>query len=406
MQRLGFLKYLVLRASQKPTNDLSSLGNDLINSLSRKVNVNLNINLKEYIGKSLQEPKYKIFKKEILIYSDEQLLEQKRDVELQDYLLSDERIVSKKGRLVKEDWRRYPHFAIYLGFLRKQTFSINSEGQAFLCLISDEEKKTLLNNLIEYKEFLNPLIINDLQKIYLLYSFIKNDGDVLTKLYPQLLNLGDIFTERDVGDLLPDIYRNIATKLKKTIKSGDDIIKINKLLDTANTIESWKKRPYKSGGARDQAALLRLEPFVDLGLISKPDPYSYKYSVNKNTITSIGFLNKVEDIQLFLNDSFFSMSIQLFTDKKNKSLSETAFIKKLEKAYELLKSTLGYVSINELSLLVGCFLLVEENMVSEVNNTIRKLKEYQKDFDSEIRFNIDKWGNLSYIKFVNFFNKF
>jgi len=398
MQRLGFLKYLILKASQSATNNLATLGNELITGVSRKVYVILTPQLQNYVRIALTDAIYKNLRADLSKPLDENSERQVAQVELQDIYLADSSLQSRRGKLVKEDWRKYPYLAIDLGLLRKGTYSLLVRGQSFLSLVTEEERKAFGKQ--EFSDVdVNPFQLTTEQRLLLLFSFIEKDGDVLSRLYSKLLPLSEPFTDREAGDYLPEIYRFISKESRKKARSGDDLLRIQKMLDTADKIEAWKGKPYSGKGARELSITPRLEPFVDLGLLSKPDPYAYRYKVTDATKIFFEPLIKVESIDYFLHSSFFEVTSKAFNLNAEHRADREIILPAIQKAYVILKSPLGYVPILEVCLLAGIYSITESGRYFEISEATDTMKALQKEIPELVRFNVDRWGVLTFVKF-------
>lgn len=73
----------------------------------------------------------------------------------------------------------------------------------------------------------------------------------------------------------------------------------------------------------------------------------------------------------------------------------------IQKAYDILKSPLGYVPIQEVLLLAGIYSIVESHAYFEISESLGVLKSLQKENTDLIRFNVDRWGAMSVVKFNN-----
>ena len=399
MQRLGFLKHLVWRASRSATNNLSSLGEDLISSVSQKVSVTLTPGLQEYF-RALTDPIYKnlhgIASKPLDESPDRQVIQ----VEIQDVYLADSGIASRRGRLVKGDRNKYPYLAVEVGLLRGGTFSILVRGLTFLSVVSEKEKRAFTDVAsIGSSNNVNPLRLTLSQTLLLLFCFVEKDGDILKGLYQILLRIRESFADWEAGDYLADVYRLVVKQSRSKTRSGDDLSKIQKLLDTADRIESWMGKPYKGKGARDEAATIRLEPFVDLGLLSKPDPFAYRYQVTDITRAFFEPMINAESIDYFLHHSFFEAASKAFNLNAEHRTDRETILPAIQKAYMVLKSPLGYVPILEVALLAGIYSITESGYYFEISEATDMLKALQKERPELVRFNVDRWGNLTFVKF-------
>lgn len=403
MQRLGFLKPLVWQASRTATNNLSTLGNQLIDLVSQKVSVTLTPQLQEYIRIAFTDTQRKANQTTSSKPLDDKQGEVKVQLELQDVLLSNSDLPSRRGKLVKEDWKKYPYLALNLGLLRKGTYSLLVRGQSFLSLISGDEIKIFGRLVAKQAEGeLNPLLLTIPQKLLLLFSFIEGDGDVLKPFYKRILQTSKGFSDREVGAFLPDIYRDIIKENRAKARSGDDLLRVQRLLDTANKIERWTKaKPTGSKDILTESVTPRLEPFVDIGLLSKPDPFAYRYKINDATRAFFEPMINTESVDHFLHHSFFEATNKAFSLIGDHRTYRETILPTIQTAYNALKSPLGYVPILEVALLAGINSITEMRTFFEISEVIDTLKSLQKERPELVRFNVDRWGALTFVKFSN-----
>ncbi|MCM8828509.1 MAG: hypothetical protein NC902_04395, partial [Candidatus Omnitrophica bacterium] len=320
-------------------------------------------------------------------------------LELQDVYLSDERIPSKTGKLLSYAWEKYPYLAISLGLIRKTSYSLLGKGQVLITL-------TDKNELLAFKSYLpesNPLIINDKQRLIFLFLLLCYDGDVIRLLYNKALKMEE-FTNRSLGDYLSEIYLQLARTSRPKVRSGDDIEKVQRLIDKAKILERWKGKPDTgSRTARNKAIIVRIEPYVDLGLVKKKNPFEFRYRVSDSGITFFSEFKKSDDIEKFLYNSFFEVCNMAFGHKAEKILETHKLLPLFYESYNTLKSPLGYASIEDMLLLSGIKAITEKRIYFEIAEGINLLKKIQKEKHEVINFNIDRMGNLTYIKLANGF---
>jgi hypothetical protein len=372
----------------------------LVSAVSQKVSVVLTPHLRDYIKNVLTDRIYKNLRSIALKSQEEGSCQKPVQVEIQDIYLADPNLPSKRGKLGKEDWRIYPYLAIDLGLLRKDTYSLLVRGLSFLSLVAEEERKAFnKSERLSSVGGTNPFRVIEEQRLLLLFSFVERDGDVLGRLYSKLLRLSEPFTDREAGDYLPEIYRSIAKESRTKVRSGDDLIRIQKVLDTADKIEAWKGRPYTGSGAIMKHPTVRLEPLVDLGLLSKPDPFAYRYQVTDATRTFFEPLINAESIDYFLHHSFFEAASKAFNLSAGHRTDRETILPAIQKAYVILKSPLGYVPILEVALLAGIRSIIESGYYFEISEATDMLKALQKERPELVRFNVDRWGALTFVKF-------
>jgi len=382
-QRLGFLKYLTYKASQNDSTPLKVLGEDLAKTLSKKINVPLNDSIEEYVKNRLR--------------NHSKNTQEKIYIELQDLYLSDPKIPSKTGKLYSYDsQKRYPYFLSSLGLAREKTYSLLVRGKVFLQFVSKDE----INSFNAYTPNHNPLLLNDYQKYAFLYSILENDGDVLKLLYTQLLNFKNSFSDWQAGDYLPEIYEKIAQVYTPNITSGVDRERINHLVESAKKIKIWVNKPRTGGrGAKIDAITPRLEPFIDLGLLEKPDPYKYEYKFTERGREFFNSFSNAENTDKFLDFQFFSTLVKSFK-LKAKHATDNEMIEVLISAFHKIKSPLGYAPIREIALLSIIDSIVNENKYFEIGKAVKLIMEYQKQHPYKLRFQVDRSGAPVYVKFL------
>jgi len=397
MQRLGYIKYVLSRGAATSTSSLEKLGHDLVDTVRRKVTVPLTPALYTYAKRRLTDRTYASLKQELERIGPDFAREQTLRVEIQDAYLADPALPSQTGKLVKADWRKYPNLLTGLGLLREGTYSLMVMGQTLLCLVSRKE----VDAFGEYMPQANPFILSDPQRLLFLFMILNRDGDVLHPLYRALLEEDRVFNDRGAGDLLPSIFRDIEKRCRDRTRSGNDLQRLQQLRDTADTIERWASRQrYTGKGAREHAITPRLEPFADLGLLDKEDPFGYYYTLSQ---TGLAFWSafcgiEAEDIEGFLNERFFQVAAEAY-GYPMRSIEGEELLARLYMAYNEVKSPLGYAPIKEVGLLAGVRALAEEGLYFELADALALLKEVQRAQPRNVRFNIDRMGRLTYVKF-------
>ncbi|MEN4101115.1 MAG: hypothetical protein ROW52_14440, partial [Anaerolineaceae bacterium] len=319
-------------------------------------------------------------------------------MELQDLFLSDPMMPSQVGKLVKKDWRKYPPLGVSLGLIRKGTYSANTRALSFLTLVPEEELKSFQ----EYQPNNNPLIINQQQSILLLYCFLSNDGEVVAPLWKKLQEQKN-FTDRDAGDLIPDIYRKIINRHQKRALSADERDRLQVLEKSAESILRWKNKSDYAGGAREEASRSRVEPYADIGLYSKPDPAKYEYTFSKvgqDWVNNLPEIETSEQIRDFLYYSFFSACAAAWKPFSTPLTDPQAVLIQLYHAWNKIKSSSDYAPIEEISLLAGINALVDSQRIINLKTARDILLAYQKENPYKIRFTVDRLGMLAHVRFI------
>ncbi|HID63644.1 MAG TPA: hypothetical protein EYP49_13045 [Anaerolineae bacterium] len=395
MQRLGFAKYMVSRCATTSTSSLETLGRGLVDTVRRKVTVPLTPEIYTYARRRLTDRAYASLKQTLNRLGPDFVGHTVR-LEIQDVYLASSQLPSQTGKLVNEDWRKYPPLLLALGLVRPGTYSLMVAGLTLLRLTPPAE----ITAFRQYAPQTNPLLLDTKQRLFFLYFFLERDGDVLQPLYRALLEQQDeTFSDREAGDLLPAIFRDLEKRYRGRARSGDEQQRLQRLLDVAASIERWRGKPYTGKGAREHTITPRLEPFVDLGLLDKPDPFAYRYTLSPaGRVLFTGFC-EARDIAAFLENDFFHAAADAFGFDATPA-DESQVLSHFYAAYDELKSPLGYAPIKETALLAGIRALVDDGLCFEIAETMELLKRTQRELPYVIRFNIDRMGNLVYVKFM------
>jgi len=231
MQRLGYLKHLLNRCAALETSSLETLGHDLTEVATRQVRISLTPALAEYVRRRLTDGTYRVLRGQVAAWERQDTASQ-AFLEMQDLYLSDPRLPSRTGKLVAEDWRKYPYLGVHLGLIRAGTWSPFERGLVLLRLTPKAE----LEAFREYKPEANPMPISTGQRMLLLYCLLENDGDVLKQLYVRLPE-DQPFSDRDASDLLPDMFRMIGQQFWNRSLPVEERRKLERLLKIADSIE-------------------------------------------------------------------------------------------------------------------------------------------------------------------------
>jgi hypothetical protein len=401
MQRLGYFKHLVRRVTSTNTASIENLGNDLINVVTRKVSVPLTDELANYIRIRLSDRVYDKQKKIVDEWQKNGSPIPGTDllVEIQDLFLSDRSIPSGVGKLVKDDNNIYPPFGINLGLLRAGTNSTTTRAISFLHLVSEQELKAF----IEYIPGVNPLLLTQQQSLLLLYSLLDNDGEIVTPLW-WFLSKSEPFNDRNAGDLLPSIYRSVIARHRKRALSVDMRERLAVLEKSAGSIAlQADKIRYAGGTAREHASRPRLEPYVDIGIFDKPDRLKYEYTFsNAGRVWAerFGGEKSSEDIEILLQTRYFATAANAL-GRTPELLPDDEIPTYLRDAWKTISSPNGYAPIEEIALLAGINSLFNNNKIFEIASARDALIAFQKNNPYQVRFTVDRLGNLAHAKFID-----
>ena len=395
MQRLGFLKYLVSKASFERPTTASFIGGNLLRIVSQKYPILVQSEIAEYCNKIFSEQHYSSLRSQL----KKAFLQQPQgqiNLELQDTYLSQDILPSKRGRILAEkekDIHIFPALAVSLGFITSDTYMLTSRGRLFANMISPAEI-----DAFNQVSNINPMIISFQQTLVLLFSFLETDGELIKILYPTIMQKEKEFTDYEVGDIIGELLDDYLVRVEKSAINMKDKVEISKLKKTNQKIKEWKGKKYVGVGARDEWATLRLEPFVDMGLLAKPDKFAYRYNFTDGGRRFVSKLESSNTLDEFLLDKYVSAAAEIFNIQASPVTDSSMALETLKESNRLLANNIGYSDIFDTALLSAASLL-QEGKCLEISDSIRILKEAQKNNPYNIHFNIDRWGNLKFISF-------
>jgi hypothetical protein len=398
MQRLGYLKRLTRRVIALSTSSAENLGSDLTQTVMRKVRVPLTTDRVAYIRQRLYDRVYNGLKKQAAAWSEGE--EAIVAMELQDLYLADPTLSSRTGKLVRNDGRQYPPLGVALGFIRAGTYSPNTRALSLLYFTPEAE----LEAFLDYQPEANPLRLSQAQALLLLYALLENDGEVVAPLLGQLVvEAADGFSDRDAGDRLPEIYRALIKRHRRRVLSAEERDRLEVLSQVADSIEKWRERPYTGGGAHTHASTPRVEPYADIGLLHKPDPFHYGYTFTPAGLAWAEALADVEsDAQVaeFLATRFFTTAARAWDLPTTSLTAPEAIAPHLHRAWQAIRSAGGYAPIKEMALVAGIEALLEGGLVIEPAVAREALIAYQKANPYQVRFTVNRMGVLAHARFL------
>ncbi|HUY34043.1 MAG TPA: hypothetical protein VMV69_14945 [Pirellulales bacterium] len=272
MQRLGYLKPLCALVNETETSNLSTLGKRFIERVTKRVRIAppFDPETRDYVKCRLTDGAYRELRKAVLEGANGAPVH----LEIQDVYLADASLPSRTGKLVEANWRRYPYLGTSLDLIKKGTYSALTRSLVLLAVTHQEE----LAAFTELNKKHNPLRISDRQALVLLYCLVDNDAEVVQPFFQGLISLpGPSLDERGAGELLPGIFRAIVKANRARSVTAEERDRLVSLDKSAASVEKAAGKSYLGGGAREDMVRARLEPYCDLGLLTKPDRDRFEY---------------------------------------------------------------------------------------------------------------------------------
>ncbi|MBE2233211.1 MAG: hypothetical protein IAE85_06945 [Anaerolinea sp.] len=409
MQRLGYLKRMTRRVTAMNTSNLENLGHDLIDTVTRKIRVKMNPQRAAYVKVRLMDRAYQTLKEQTNTYLANGVEPPEVSMELQDLYLADPMITSGVGKLVRDDWRKYPALGINLGLIRSGTYSATTRALSLMYLTPELEQKAFL----EYLPNSNPLLLSQQQGLLLLYSCLENDGEAVMPLMRQLAAhsglpnanpSGATFSDRDAGNLLPEIYKAVIARHRTRSLSADLRDRLAVLETSAESIARQRNiEGYSGGTAREHASRVRVEPYVDIGLLTKPDPYRYEYTmspVGLRWATAFDDIDSSDAIEDFLTKRFFSTAATAWQIPAQPLTDQDEIVAHVQKAWKAINSPGGYAPIEEMGLVAGIEAMLDHGLIIEIAAARQALIDYQRANPYAVRFTVDRMGVLAHARFL------
>jgi hypothetical protein len=317
-------------------------------------------------------------------------------VEIQDAFLSMTSMPSQTGSLTNKAFEdgHIVNLAVALGLLRAKNFSLTPLGRILQHIMGEKGAAAFKS----YSPESNPYVLKPAEKVFFLYCFISSDGEVIKRLYPRLLEVEGEFNRAEAGNILADVFREMASDFKSKARSLEDFATIRKWHEYAHAIEN---QPLTShSGVREQRVTLRLEAFVDLSLLQKDEPSKYSYRFGPTAKCFSQRLRDLGESETFLRESYFQFVNECWELGGTKAEDVDEIVTLAMPAYMRLKSDLGYAPLLEMLLLANINALGESpRRYFELGSGMQAVRVFQRDHPDDVRFNVDRRGEIRYVKF-------
>ena len=150
--------------------------------------------------------------------------------------------------------------------------------------------------------------------------------------------------------------------------------------------------------------IVRLEPYVDLSLLTKQNPFRYEYEFSDKGKLLFHDIANCESIDNYLSSQFFNSINQAFSLNASEA-SDEKMLTEIFQCYQRIKGTLGCAPIKELALMADIKLLTEQKEYFEIGRATQFVMQYQKDHPYDVRFQVDRSGAPIYIKLLKIIQK-
>lgn len=326
-------------------------------------------------------------------------------VERQDLWLSDPELPSATGAVTDEVIDELPQLGASLGFVRPHNFTRSDRGKAIVALYRPALERLALGepapNLLR---LVTARQTGDRRgaACYLLHALLEADGDFLSAAWAAQLEHGDnaSFTRASFGGLLPIACRRLADHLSRSRATAERLI-VGRLDALARHIEEKTpdtERTWGGGRPRDQVATLRLEPYVDFGLVTRTSRTDYRYQLTESQLWFFAAIAEAASVEVFLGTQLVAAYLRALGTEPRPVGTDEAW-DRIEDAYRSVRSGLGYAPASEVVLLAIATMLDEGgDGCFELADGLAALRARQRDYPAEIRYGVSRTGEPTYIR--------
>jgi hypothetical protein len=186
--------------------------------------------------------------------------------------------------------------------------------------------------------------------------------------------------------------------------SGADLVelqKLRKLADSIKETDRTKKAAKTWGGGRtpDQAATVRLEPYVDVGLINKANRFEYEYSVTDRQALFFMALDGSDTIDSFIQTDLVQTYLSALDVGAPQRMGADEIWPRIVGAYRDMHTALGYAAFKELVLLaIGRLLNEGGGRYFEIEDGIDAIKQRQREAPRTVQLTAARGGELRYVR--------
>jgi hypothetical protein len=399
MQRVGVLLAITAAASESRATTLEGLSRSYADLLRRLLSVSGD--REELVLRYIAEQRLWKRYPELHNGGNTRRVHTVARVEFQDICLAEPNVPSPTGAITNEVIDEPPQLAASLRLVREKNYTLTDRGRAL-----ERAAGPAITALRQGELDPNPFVLTRGSRGFLLYTLLDADADFMRAIYRIVLKeLGAEFTRPTFGEQLPGACLALRSEWIRKARTAALQSKLARLEKLAALIARpvAEQRTWGGGRPRDQTGTLRLEPYVDLGLITRPSRAKYHYRLTDGQRRFFEGFVAADDTESFLDEGLFRSFLRSDDGAREpeRLRSDDVWIR-IRDAYSEMKSGLGYESFREVVLLAIARLLDEdESVYFEVGDGIRAIRARRKTDPKGVRFGVARGGVLTYMKIVN-----
>ena len=397
MQRAGVLIAVTAAANDTRPTSLEGIARAYSSSIRRRVRVPpaATDDVARYLRELRLWERYAAIKHSESLPVDAQ-------IELQDLWLADPRIPSATGAVTDQVIDEPPQLAESMRLIRANNFTRTDRGRALLAMLSDDERRVLATGQVSDGAQTNLFLLSLGVRCFLAYALLDADFEFVQAAYGAIPR-GQEFTRAQFADHLNEACRTLRQRWVRRARSGAERRLLTRLDDWAKLIDRPRLSGKKWGGGRppDQLATLRLEPYVDFGMVTRLSRSAYRYELSAAQQAFFNELVAADNPDDFLGHRVVGSLLDTF-GKRPRAVDDEEIWERVRTAYSMLKSALGFASFEEVALLAIGQLLNESlgDRYFEVGDGLRVIRDRQKAEPRRVRFGVRRGGGLTYMKIV------
>lgn len=320
-------------------------------------------------------------------------------VQVQDLWLADPSLPSATGAITDDVLHEPPQLAASLRLVREQNYTATDRGKALLAV-----SQVPVADANEDDGAPNPFKLTLGSRAILLYALLDADFDFMQSTYAHAAPRdGSAFRRSEFASKLNIACRDLKSRWVRRARTGTERKLLMRLDELAKEIDKPRASGKNWGGGRppDQTATVRLEPYVDIGLVTKLSRTSYRYRITPGQGRFFKALLEAEEAEHFLDGGLFCAFVESLGSEA-KLASEEVMWQTIVDAYQELRSRLGFAAFKEVALL-GIARLLEQGDGSycEVSHAIELLKAKRSQDPRSLRFGVARGGALTYMKLTD-----
>lgn len=373
MQRIGHMRALLGIAEPTRRRSLDDLARLLYAEVSRRVppsDGDSSDQLREWLQRRQQAGAYP------------QDISTLQTFQLQHLWLSKPDIPSYTGTITPQTSIEIVRWALACGLLRENTNVLSPTG----LLLRRIDAETA-GRVSEYPASKNPYTFEDIgSRTAWALVVLAADAAVVQLLFSKFPR-EQRFNRTEAGNLLPECYTEISSSL---VRPSDRALSES----LQRGIRALQEQEERGGrGLREHHVAVRLEPLVDLGLLTKPDPYLWEYVAPASNL-------EFEALELPAGDeewpriSAMAEIWGLDAAKVEDDLEAWSF---LWGAFELVKSPVNYAGLKQV-LIGATALAARSGALLDPGFSLDILGRMQVRHPKLVRINVDRFGRLSNIR--------